>query len=278
MTDQPAVIVALDGSTHALAALPVAAVLARLHGALLHLLHVANGPVLARDALERLGLRPDDARGAVLDQATGEPGAAIRAAATRSPHTTVVLSKHAGHPQATSGIGHVAEEALLGVPCPLVLVPPERGVAPWALRRVLLPYDGTPTTAAAACPAALLVQRASAALDVLHVCAQGTPPAREQGALAAPRYVDQPQHEWPAWAQEFVQRLTALCPLDPTHLRLSLAAGEPGAAIVRFAAEHESDLIVVACHPTREPGHAATVTAIVRDAPCPVMVLRAAAA
>ena len=32
----------------------------------------------------------------------------------------------------------------------------------------------------------------------------------QPGSLPAPRYIDQPQHEWPAWAGEFVERMLAL--------------------------------------------------------------------
>ena len=49
-------------------------------------------------------------------------------------------------------------------PCPLVLVPPDRGSAPWHLHHVLLPHDGTPSTSAALAPAEEIAEHAGAEL------------------------------------------------------------------------------------------------------------------
>ena len=46
-------------------------------------------------------------------------------------------------------------------------------------------------------------ERGRAELLVVHVTDVRAAPA-EPGSLTTPRYVDQPQHEWPAWASEFI--------------------------------------------------------------------------
>ena len=57
------VLVPLDGSRHATAALPVARVLAELEGASLRILHVGQPFLAPRDLLDTLRLTPEDVRG-----------------------------------------------------------------------------------------------------------------------------------------------------------------------------------------------------------------------
>ena len=47
-----------------------------------------------------------------------------------------------------------------------------------------------------------------------------------------PQYVDQPQHEWPQWANEVITRLAEACAQCPPNvpLRTFLAQGDAGAA------------------------------------------------
>jgi nucleotide-binding universal stress UspA family protein len=176
-----------------------------------------------------------------------------------------------------TGLGSVASAVVRIAPCPVVLVRPELGVHPAALRRIIVPEDGTPTTAAALQPAGELAGRSGAELDVLHVAAAAAHQPAEPGTLTAPRYLDQPQHEWPVWTREFLQRLRHLCHCPSTvQTRLFLRTGEPGAEIVRFARERETDLIVVAWRGHLDGQRAATLRAVVRDAPCPTLVLRVA--
>jgi nucleotide-binding universal stress UspA family protein len=269
-----AVLVPLDGSTHALDALPVAKVLAELLDATLRFVHIAAEAAPPSEVLERLGLDGRDLRGSVLDTKAGEPSAAIVEAAREARSALIVMCTHTAVARLDTALGRTALGVLKLAPCPVVLVRPERGVIPWALRRILLPHDGTPTTSAAIGPAAELARSAGAELMILHVAAPGAALSPEHGSLAAPRYLDQPQHEWPAWASEFVQRLSCLCPLESLKVRMSLARGEPGQEVARFAAEHAADLIVLAWRGEWEGEHAATAKAVIGQAPCPTMVIR----
>ena len=70
------------------------------------------------------------------------------------------MCKHSGA-EAGKMLGRTAMKVLHNAPCPVVLVPPERGATPWHLQHVLVPHDGTPTTSAALQPAAELAERAS---------------------------------------------------------------------------------------------------------------------
>ena len=124
----------------------------------------------------------------------------LRAAIEINPRATV-MCKHSGSERAKMP-GRTAMQVLHDSPCPVVLVPPERGATSWHLEHVLVPHDGTPSTSAALQPAAELAERGHAELLVVHVTDSRAAPA-EPGSLTTPRYVDQPQHEWPAWTTEF---------------------------------------------------------------------------
>jgi nucleotide-binding universal stress UspA family protein len=89
--------------------------------------------------------------------------------------------------------------------------------------------------------------------------------------LVSPRYVDQPQHEWPVWGQEFLNRLRAVGGArNGIEIRLSVAQGAAGAAIVDYA--RQSDLIVLGWRGAREPDRARTIRRVIRDTICPVIV------
>jgi nucleotide-binding universal stress UspA family protein len=271
----PTIVVPLDASGHALVALPVAKQLAELQGATLHLVHVAHETSPPADVLDRLGLNSMGLRGSVLDTKAGEPSFGIVQAGRELQAALIVMCTHTAVSGADKTLGTTALAVLRHAPCPVVLVRPERGVVPWALHRILLPHDGTPTTSAAIRPAAELARRARVALDVLHVAALGAPPPGECGSLTPPLYMDQPQHEWPAWAGEFLGRLGGVSSLESLNVRMFLARGRPGDEALRFAAEHASDLIVLAWRGEWEGAHAATLKTVVRGATAPVLVIRA---
>jgi nucleotide-binding universal stress UspA family protein len=184
----------------------------------------------------------------------------------------IVLCKHSGAERGKM-LGRTATKVLHDARCPVVLVPPERGAAPWRLHHVLVPHDGTPSTSAALQPAAALAERGRAELLVVHVTNIKTAPA-EAGSLSTPRYVDQPQHEWPAWTSEFLNRLACICPLGQLRVRMFLAHGDTAAEIMRLSEKQSTDLIVLAWRGILEPPRAATMKDILREAHCPIMVVR----
>lgn len=269
------IVVALDGSTHALDAVPVASTLATILGATIRLVHVGPEPPNPPEALASAGLEAAQLKGRVLDTRAGEPSVEIVRAARESGASFIVMCTHTGVLRVGRPLGGTALGVLEAAPCPLVLVRPERGTRPWALRRILLPHDGTPTTSAAVGPAAVLAREAGAELVVLHVAGPRARLSDEAGAIAPPRYLDQPQHEWPAWVGEFIERLGCLCPLESVKVRMALAHGEPSKETIRFAEENGSDLIALAWRGAWAGDRAAIVKDLMRRSPCPTMVVRA---
>jgi nucleotide-binding universal stress UspA family protein len=268
-----ALIVPLDASEQALAAVPVARRLAQLQGDTLHFVHCAAESELS-GVLEKLRLSSEEMRGSILDAQMGEPTAGILRSARDSRAALIVMTMQRDVAAGKEPLGSTAFAVLENAPCPIVFVRPDRGNTPWPLQRILLPHDGTPATSAAIPAAAKVAATAGAELEVLHVAAPGSRPPQEQGSLAPPRYVDQPQHEWPAWAGEFLERLGCACEFGSLKVRMSLGTGAPGEEVLRHAAENASDLIVLAWRGAWDGEHAATVKAVLRGASCPVMVTR----
>lgn len=274
MTAPPMVLVPLDGSACATGAVPVAQRLAGLLHATVVLLHVGDSVPAPAALVERMNLSAEDVQGFVIEHRSGPaaPAAILQEAARRHAAMMVVCSQT--HTDVRSRtFGHVAEAVLREAPCPVVLVPPTRGRKPWDLRQVLVPHDGTPTSAATIAPAADLAAASGAELVVLHVATPVRVQLIEPGTLLVPHYVDQPQHEWKAWTREFVDRLCAIGRARrDIRIRMVMGEGAPGAAIV--SAAQQSDLIVLGWRGSLEPDRALTMQRVIRDAPCPVIVFR----
>lgn len=97
-------------------------------------------------------------------------------------------------------------------------------------------------------------------MTMLHVGTAAAAPPADAGALPTPRYLDQPQHEWPAWGAEFLARARAIGkPPCDVKLRTLLCTEEIGQAIVRFASQNQTDLIVLAWRMSLDPGRARTM-------------------
>jgi len=270
---EPVILVPLDGTKQALAALPVAKVLADIERAALYILHVGERQLPAEELRNHLRAGAPVLDGLSIDVRIGAPAAEIAQVASAINPLAIVMCKHSGTERGKM-LGRTATKVLHDAPCPVVLVPPERGAIPWHLHHVLVPHDGTPTTSAALGPAAELAERGRAELLVVHVTGVRAAPT-EPGSFTTPRYVDQPQHEWPAWAGEFVKRLASICQLGHVQVRVFLAHGETAAEIQRLSEKQSTDLIVLAWRGRWEAPRAATLKNIVRDARCPIMVVRA---
>jgi nucleotide-binding universal stress UspA family protein len=273
MTAPHTVLVPLDGSYCATAAIPVAQRLAGMLHASVVLLHVGDDAFTSAELVEHMSLSAGDVHGFVIEQRPGTAAEAIVREAAGRHAAMIVMCPQVRTGTGSRTFGRVAEAVLRAAPCPVVLVPPNRGRRPWDLRQVLVPHDGTPTSAATIAPAADLAATAEAELVVLHVATPVRVQHVEPGTFGVPRYVDEPQHEWTAWTQEFVDRLRAIGRArSDIRIRLVLASGEPGAAIVRHA--RQSDLVVLGWRGMLEPGRALTMQHVIHDIGCPVIVFR----
>jgi nucleotide-binding universal stress UspA family protein len=143
----------------------------------------------------------------------------------------------------------------------------------WRLRQILLAHDGTPASDAATFPAAELAQAAGAEVLALHVAARGKNPSSQPGSIPAPQYVDQLQHEWPSWTQEFMNRMLAAgAPPSSVHFQLVVTGGQAGSEVAEVARERGVDLVVMAWHGHTNHKTCAT-RVVIRNAGCPVLLV-----
>ncbi len=269
------VVLPLDGSSTSKLALPVARACAHLYRATLHVVYVGEELLGPRETLEELGLSHEEMHGAVLDQRTGDPAQAITRTVKELASALLVMCTHTARRSEAQPIGAVAEAVLADTPARVVLVSPERARDGCQIRRVLLAHDGTPTADVGIAPAADIAHRAGAEVIAMHVAARGAEP-QEPGSLPAPRYIDQPQHEWPAWAGEFLDRMMALgAPPASVNFKLLVTGGQPGSEVAEFARGNAVDLVVLAWHGRWEEERAGAVKAIVHSSGCPVLLVYA---
>jgi nucleotide-binding universal stress UspA family protein len=279
--ERPLVLVALDGSPASATALPVAQVIADQLGAEIAILHIPTPEIslaALRQRLRRLTVTPLPLR---LEEAP-EPAAGILRALDDPRVILVVLTTHGRTIGRRRGLGHIAEAVIARTTRPVLLVRPEtvqeRPVT--GFHHLLVPLDGTPTTALVLQPAAQLAQRLQASIDLLFVASPDQPPPEEPGSITAPRFVDQPQHEWPAWTSEVIERLGCLCAglSRDVPVRTYLMTGDIASAILQFSLEHDIDAIVLARRSHLEPGRARVLRTVLADTPCPVFLVGDSAA
>jgi nucleotide-binding universal stress UspA family protein len=276
---QASVLVALDGSPAARTALPVARVIAAQLGATLRILYVAPSRVPESVMRERLHLTPEDLRDAELHLHLGEPAPGILEMVNDPQVLLTVLTTHGRLIEPGRQLGRVAQEVIRRTSRSVLLVRPEaaaqREQLPPLLRCMLFPLDGTPTTSRALQPAAELAGKLGSSIDLLYVInpSEVKVEPEEPGSIGMPYYVDQPQHEWPQWAREVVERMrcTTCYPHD-VSVRAFLAYGEIGDEIVRFATDRGEDVIVLVRRSHLEPGRARVLRSVLSQTPCPVLL------
>jgi nucleotide-binding universal stress UspA family protein len=275
------VLLALDGSPAAATALPLARTVANQLGATVEILHVAGEERPDLDLWQRLHVQLQPAEAVQVRSHAGEPAAAILRAAREPGVDLVVLTTHGRVVEPGRSLGRVAQAVIAHTATPVLLVRPEAAESaaspPAPLCRLLLPLDGTPTTSTALRPATELASRLGASVDLLYVASGDKPAAHEPGSIGAPRYVDQPQHEWPAWADRVISHLSACLGGRPSGLSIQvfLVAGHIAEEIARFAAEHHSDAIVLVRRSHLEVGRARVLRAVLDRTPCPVLLVGA---
>ncbi|RDI55222.1 universal stress protein [Nocardia mexicana] len=143
---------------------------------------------------------------------------------------------------------------------PVVLVS-ERVCPGRAIKRVLVPLDGTDESAHAVAESVRLFRAVGAEIIVLHVFDAGT----------VPGYWDQAAHAREAWEHEFLARYCTPHFPGPAPA-LTLRTGQPGENVVDVAAEH-ADMIILGWSQNLESGRARTVRKTVAEAAVPVMLV-----
>ncbi|MCC6554164.1 MAG: universal stress protein [Polyangiaceae bacterium] len=267
------VLVSLRATEAPSAAINVGRVVARTLAAPLHGVLIWPTQITPSDVPRLLRIDPEALEGMVLDVDVGDPAERLDAIARSSSVAFVVLAAEELGADAC-GVGDTALRALARMSASIIIVRPRAALS--QIRHILVPLDGTPSTAAALEPASELAERAGAALDLVLVADVTAAPPTEPGTMTAPQYVDQPQHEWPAFSAEFIQRFVGSVGhrLPGVPVRFFLGSGRPAAEILRYAGELGPDLIALVWRDegAAEPGP--VLREVMRSARQPILVVR----
>lgn len=263
-----------------------AAFLADGHGAKLYALSVLASPDDPTDQLaelelsdeefaERMGLSEEEHE---LPLVTKELGAAsapegILRYASEQDVDLIVMGTHGRRGARRLLMGSVAEEVMRRAECPVLTVRAEEAAPPHpVVRRVLVPVDFSDFTRAALAYAVELAQTYGARIDLLHV-------VKSAGSLAFDGVPLPPEN--PERAKDRAHEALADLAreeIDHEDVRVAVEVGHPAAGITDYAAEHETDLIVIPTHGRTGLKRfllGSVAEKVVRRATCPVFTVRA---
>lgn len=264
------ILLALESPRYAPAALHIMRTLSRLLNRSVILIHAAAPPRSSEAILQRLDLSEQEAINIAVTSLTGDPAGEILKFARERQSCLLVIGKA----PARKDLSHVSEHLLSEAPCPVLLVPPAIREGWGDHGTILLPLDGTPSTAAAVPWATEFAVRMGATIEILYV--GGASSAGEPGSMSLPSFIDQPQYEWPMWKREFLSRFCDAYweGTPPVDVRLSLHVGSPSETILRSANDHGPDLIVLGWHGDLRKPHAQTLRNILLQSHWPVVTVR----
>ena len=174
-------------------------------------------------------------------------------------------------------LGSIAEKMLRKAPCPLLTVPlrsPEAVPNPPLFRRIVCGIDFSPSSLRALAWAESFAEEADAELTVLHVLEPA--PVAEPVVIGGP---GAPPYD-PDASTNARRRLAQVVSEDArtySHVLEVVIPGKPYREIVRHAAEHRADLIVLGAHggPLGALAWGSTANHVVRQAACPVLTIHA---
>jgi nucleotide-binding universal stress UspA family protein len=245
------VLAAIDNSLACRSVLATARALATVLAADVEALHVpVDGDRTARGAAEAAEVPLRIVEGPVIESLV-EAGEADSIAAV------VIGSRRLPNDRRPLGATALAVATRLSKP---VVIVPLHAPPPAAIRRVLVPLEGTTSTSLAPRSIFELARGQNIEVLALHIL----------DAQSIPAFTDQPQHEQIAWAHEFLARY---CPWGIGAVRLETRVGASAVIIPEFAEESKTDLIALGWARELAPGRAPVVRAALGRARIPVMLI-----
>jgi nucleotide-binding universal stress UspA family protein len=245
------VLAAIDNSLASAPVLRAAGSLAAILGARVEAVHVQTDG--ARTAVETAAVAA-----VPLALATGDVVEALILAGEREDVIALAIGAR-GTPSSRRPLGGTATAVATAASKPVLIVPPHADAAP-PFRRVLVPLEGTPGSSHAPEWIFELVPGVELQVVVLHVL--------DQARL--PSFTDQPQHEQPAWEQEFVSRY---CPSGLEPAGIQMRVGRPEEWISAVAEESGCDLIALGWAQELEAGRAEVVRGTLERSRLPVLLV-----
>jgi nucleotide-binding universal stress UspA family protein len=277
------ILVPLDGSAQSNAALPLARTLARATGASVALLRVMPHAdrEATRDAASNLHAIARELAGSSISVdsrvRTGHAAAEILADIREHAPSLVVMRTHGRAGIERAVLGSVAERVLAHSAVPLVLMRPgERRIT--AIRRLLVPVDGSPGGAVALGAALGLARASGAAIKVVQVCqplAAQTNFAFDYSGLGYydPDWDDAALASAHAYVDSLVDQVRDGGITVDGHVCIAPAVPM---TIVELADLETADLVVMSTRALTGPARTllgSVSDAVVRTAPCPVLLV-----
>lgn len=273
MTGPRRVLVALSKTGAPLPAIEAGRILAKAMAAPLHGVLAWPTSISPSDVATLLQLAPDALEGMVLDVAVGDPAESVITLVHCHPSAFVVLAAER-EGRDVCGLGEHVTRTLAGAEASAVILRP--GASLRGLKRILVPFDGRPSTAEALAPVVDLAERAGSSLDLVMIEDVAVRPPSEHGSMAPPQYMDQPQHEWPAFSDELVRRFL----VDIAHCarkvpkRFFMAMGHAAPEILRLSDALDPDLVALVWHGSASGDHGSIFRDVVRGSTRPLLVMR----
>jgi len=247
------VIAAITDDSAASAVLSSAGAIASLFSATVEALHVGEERAAVVAAAQEAG--------ATLRTVAGEAVETIVRAAGAEDVAAVVIGAR-GAPGGKRPAGSTAMALVSSLNKPVAVVPPD-AVVERPIERVLVPLDGTASSAAALREIVELAANAELQIVVAHV----------QRRQSLPPFSDHLPHEVRAWSEEFIARY---CP-SATDAALELRVGEPREHVLDIMRASHCDLVALGWGQDLTGGRAAVVRRILAESPVPVLLTPMAA-
>jgi nucleotide-binding universal stress UspA family protein len=276
------IIVPLDGTAESTVAVTQACAIASVDGAGMTLLRVYSGGTPTPETLEYLQKATLGCASSSINIEVavlgGDPVEVILQQIEERRADLVVMRTRGRAGLSRAVLGSVAEGVVSRSPVPTLLMPPE-AVAATQLRTILVPVDGSPGGALALGAAHELARATGARLSLRQIVVPASSYFVHASAVQGALYID------PRWDEDAVTGARAYVQSLIGHLTSEglecegdvLFEDSVAEALVRTAREQRADLIVMSseAHTGAARAILGSVTdAVVRSAPCPVLVLR----
>lgn len=244
------IVAAIDNSAAARPVLGSALALARVLGASVEAIHVADdGGGTAQASAESFGVPFRTTAGnpfeLLVELAAGDDVVALAVGAR-------------GRPGGPRPAGHLALALAGSIEKPVLVVPPDAHPSD-SLQRVVVAMEGTPDKARSAKRTIEVAAGAGLELVVVHVDDEDS----------IPLFSDQVQHETEAYAREFLARYCPGAPEARLELRIGLPADEILAAVDKVA----PDIIAIGWPHSSEPGRGEVAREILDRSRMPVLLV-----
>ncbi len=242
------VLAAITGDAAAPAVLAGAGALAELLDTDVEALHVGSaGAVTVAGAAQDAGVELRTIPGEVVREV-------VEAAAAQDVVAVAIGAR--GAPAGRRPAGRTALALVASLAKPVVVVPPEAECH--AIRSVLVPLDGTASSAAALEEIVAVALAADLEIVVAHV----------QWQRSLPAFSDHLPHETQVWSEEFIARH---CPAAH-DAQLELRVGEPHEHVLDICRSSGCDLVALGWSQDLGRGRAAVVRRMLAESPVPVLL------